>query len=175
MVTNAEPKAKQGEPQTASICSHIQVPLTLQGPWSPGSPRLGPTVAIPASSRGMPNTENSQIPKSLKVLLKTLMPKGIHVAPRAGSGLYLCLSVHDIWETSAERGPIISKWDGRSLIFASHFGSHLNQLFKSTARAYEALDCLTTLSWCKYLFFYLEALENGSTVLGGAHSHFTMD
>lgn len=87
---------ENNEAQPTFICLPLQLPSSLPGPLSADSLRLESTVTMPSSPRGKPNPESSQIPERLKVLLKTLAPKGIHVPPRTGSGPDLCLSDHGI-------------------------------------------------------------------------------
>ena len=79
--------------------------------YVPGSPRLEPTLTMPALYFSWQKPEKGQIPERLRLLLKSLTLKGIHVPLRAGFASYhMYLTLHG-WEK-------IMRLRGRRQIFS---------------------------------------------------------
>ena len=91
---------KKCEPQSVSICHmYFQVLLqSLTGSWLPDSTRLQPTVSMPATLRGRPIPEKSQILEVSYYFWKIIYQKDdtikTYVTPSTTRGSHACLTVH---------------------------------------------------------------------------------
>lgn len=109
-----QPQGNLKPPITVQLISPPPSPTILAWSWVHREPQTRATVAIQASQRQTSTREQTNSKMTQRISAILYMNKGSKNIQESGYSPCLCLTIHDIWKTSAGRGQTFSTWGQKS-------------------------------------------------------------